>query len=208
MSGRFLLGIDCCGAETTLALGVLDGGALTSVRTSELAARTAGSLLTGALETLLAGRPPSELRAIVVVCGPGSFTGIRVGLSAAKGLAEAAGVPVVALSRLEVLSRTGDSDYAALYAARGHIYLRETVTGTEQLLPADEAASQTAGRSVAACEQRTLALLPFAQRISEPNATDALRLALPRVLAEDWEDTAALDGLYLWRAEQMLRALP
>ena len=45
-----------------------------------------------------------ELAAVVVVHGPGSFTGVRVGLSAAKGLCEAGGVPLIAVSRLALLA--------------------------------------------------------------------------------------------------------
>ncbi len=51
-----------------------------------------------------AGATVRELACIVAVNGPGSFTGVRLGLSAVKGLAEPAGTPVVALSRLEVLA--------------------------------------------------------------------------------------------------------
>lgn len=45
-----------------------------------------------------------ELDLLAVVHGPGSFTGLRVGLATAKGLATAAGIPVVGLSTLEVLA--------------------------------------------------------------------------------------------------------
>ena len=46
----------------------------------------------------------NELAAVVVVHGPGSFTGVRVGVSAAKGLSEAGGVPLIAVSRLALLA--------------------------------------------------------------------------------------------------------
>jgi tRNA threonylcarbamoyladenosine biosynthesis protein TsaB len=52
----------------------------------------------------LAGWSPADLDAVAAVSGPGSFTGIRIGVSTAKGIAEAIGKPVVALNTLEVLA--------------------------------------------------------------------------------------------------------
>ena len=49
---------------------------------------------------------------------------MRVGLSAAKGLAEGAGIPVVAVSRLEVLARKAGVLSAALDAHRHEVFLR------------------------------------------------------------------------------------
>lgn len=50
------------------------------------------------------GCQPADLQGIAVTIGPGSFTGLRIGLAAAKGMALAAGIPVVAISTLEVLA--------------------------------------------------------------------------------------------------------
>jgi tRNA threonylcarbamoyladenosine biosynthesis protein TsaB len=59
-----------------------------------------------ALDRLLqvSGVGVEEIRALAVAKGPGSFTGLRVGLSAAKGICEGLGVPMVALSSLEALA--------------------------------------------------------------------------------------------------------
>jgi tRNA threonylcarbamoyladenosine biosynthesis protein TsaB len=57
--------------------------------------------------------------------GPGSFTGVRVGLTAAKGLAEAMNRPVAAVSNLRALAFFGNSDRRAviLDARRGDVYV-------------------------------------------------------------------------------------
>jgi tRNA threonylcarbamoyladenosine biosynthesis protein TsaB len=56
--------------------------------------------------------------------GPGSFTGVRVGLAAVKGFGEALGKPVIAVSNLEALAASGSKPLRAaiLDARRGDIY--------------------------------------------------------------------------------------
>lgn len=52
-----------------------------------------------------AGNTPEDIEGIIVSTGPGSFTGLRVGLAAAKGMAQALEVPVVGVSSLAALAR-------------------------------------------------------------------------------------------------------
>lgn len=52
----------------------------------------------------LAGWTPGDIDVIAAVAGPGSFTGVRIGVSTAKGMAEALGKPVVAVNTLDVLA--------------------------------------------------------------------------------------------------------
>lgn len=78
------------------------------------------------IERLLArlGWRPEDVDCFAAAAGPGSFTGVRVGLAAVKGLAEAAGRPVVAVSNLRAIASFGGEPLrAALADARkGEIY--------------------------------------------------------------------------------------
>src|SRR5579872_5636411 len=66
-----------------------------------------------------------EIEAFIVVSGPGSFTGLRVGLAAIKGLAEVLHKPIVPVSLLEVLALASHQQgtvAAVLDAGRGDVY--------------------------------------------------------------------------------------
>src|SRR5690606_11982336 len=51
-----------------------------------------------------AGIKPDELSAVAVSSGPGSFTGLRIGMSAAKGFAFGAGLPIIAVPTFDALA--------------------------------------------------------------------------------------------------------
>ena len=67
---------------------------------------------------------PQELDKIFAVNGPGSFTGIRVGLTVAKMMSWALNIPVVPLSSLEVIASTptSENNIALIDARRGFVY--------------------------------------------------------------------------------------
>lgn len=76
-----------------------------------------------------AGLDYGGIDVIAVNCGPGSFTGIRAGVAAARGLALASGRPLVAVNSLEVLAaalgpQAAGTIVAALDARRGQVYLQ------------------------------------------------------------------------------------
>lgn len=67
------------------------------------------------------GHSIHELDGVVVLRGPGSFTGLRIGLATALGLHQATGVPAVAIGTLEVLAEVVETDsvVAVVDALRG-----------------------------------------------------------------------------------------
>jgi tRNA threonylcarbamoyladenosine biosynthesis protein TsaB len=208
-----LLAIDTCGPSGSVALGRIPGRDLEILGQTELAGRTYSATLISSVAGLLqsAGLELSNLDGIVVVNGPGSFTGARVGVSAAKGLAQGAEIPVVAISRLEVLSRKSGVPSAALDAHRGEVFLRLERTGAPpvELLagPEELAAVRPVPTRVAVCDESAATLLariwPQTQLVitSAPLASDALRPGEARLIAGAAVDLALLDGHYLRRSD-------
>src|SRR5271157_6041406 len=116
MTSNLLLAIDTCGPSGSVALGRLSGQFVEILGQIELAGRSYSATLVAAVEELLVrgGVTLREVGAIVAVNGPGSFTGVRVGLSAVKGLAEGAQIRVLAVSRLEVFAAASGVPSVAL----------------------------------------------------------------------------------------------
>jgi tRNA threonylcarbamoyladenosine biosynthesis protein TsaB len=83
-------------------------------------------VLFGEIESMLARNSLrlSDIDAYVSASGPGTFTGVRVGLTAVKGLAEAMSRPVVAVSNLRAMAYFGTCELRAPWidARRGEIY--------------------------------------------------------------------------------------
>ena len=202
-----LLLIDTCGSTGSLALAE-DGRVLQQVL---LPARSASAQLVGALraELLAIGWPVRSLSAIAVVNGPGSFTGLRVGLSAAKGVCETAGLPLVTVSRLAVLLAAGapfEKAIAALDAGRGEFYVRSSDGPEEQLLARADLAALAEAHFLLVAEEDVLAsLLDLQPKLLPLCAADALAPALAK-LQEGADDVAAADANYVRLARTLYAA--
>lgn len=80
-----------------------------------------------------AGATPADLDALVVGTGPGSFTGTRIGLATARGLALALDLPAAGVSTLDALAAAADDAYPVLDARRREVF----VPGPRALAPDD-----------------------------------------------------------------------
>lgn len=117
-------------AQGALSVAVHDdGGALASA--FELRTRGHAEELMPAIETVLAEAALgfSDLDALAVTIGPGTFTGLRVGLAAARGLALARGLPLVGVTTLEAIAASvvaSDDEVivASFDAKRGEVYVQ------------------------------------------------------------------------------------
>jgi tRNA threonylcarbamoyl adenosine modification protein YeaZ len=132
-----LLALDTATPACTAALFSAEGALLDAV--DEVMTRGHAERLMPLLERLLAGRRPD---AILVGCGPGSFTGLRVGIAAAHGLAIGWDVPVHGMSTVALLAAgANDGEAVAVALAGGHGELFVQQFRTSPLMPTAEVAS-------------------------------------------------------------------
>ncbi|MFI4964443.1 MAG: tRNA (adenosine(37)-N6)-threonylcarbamoyltransferase complex dimerization subunit type 1 TsaB [Caulobacterales bacterium] len=141
-----ILGLDTCLSACSVA--VLDGGrVLASAR--EVMARGHQERLAPMARTVMAeaGLAFDRLDRIAVTVGPGSFTGLRVGIAFAKGLALALDRPTVGVGTLEALAAEADGlVFPVIDARRGQLYLQAFEDGRALMAPDALGAEAAAGR--------------------------------------------------------------
>ncbi|WP_419803778.1 tRNA (adenosine(37)-N6)-threonylcarbamoyltransferase complex dimerization subunit type 1 TsaB [Terriglobus sp.] len=219
--------IDTCGQTGYVAVVAVESSAAEAVSERRLGVRATQEELLPAIEAVLeeARTRLADLTAVVVVSGPGSFTGVRIGLAAAKGLCEAENVSLVTLSRLAVLAAavSGVPVWAWLQAGRGEVYMTQfegsdslgaAATATEETPEARvsslHAALEAAGQdAVAVCEEALQSAAPSVVFVETLEFEAALRAAAAEAVREcRWSDVALSDAMYLRvpDAELALRA--
>ena len=129
---RTLLALDTSTPRAALTLIVRADGARQRVQVArpDPSARHGRALIPAIRERLASeGLGLADLDGIVVGLGPGSYTGLRIGVTAAKTLAYALGVPLAGVDSLEIVARNAPSD--ALFvsaigdAQRGDLYVAD-----------------------------------------------------------------------------------
>ncbi len=206
---RLLLGIDTSGSEGSLAIGRMDSaGGVTLLQQILLMGRHYADDVVPQLKVLFAqaGVNLQDFSAIVVVNGPGSFTGLRAGIASAKALAEVGNLPLLAISRLTLLAGAGlpslqhNVSIPVLDAGREAYYMR-LPSGNESVASHAELTEAAGSTPVRACEEKVKVQLAdmHVEFIPPPVAFDAILLAAPRILTGSFDDVATLDANYVRR---------
>jgi tRNA threonylcarbamoyl adenosine modification protein YeaZ len=176
-----LLAFDTSTAACTAAL--FDGSGDCIARKDEMIGRGHAERLVPMIAELLEGRIPNS---ILVGVGPGSFTGIRVGIAAAHGLGIGWGAKLAGMSSLALLAASSatDADVAAvMLGGHGELFVQQfdmalqPSTALLNLRPTDAAAAISSRRVVGPGASVLVEARGWGETVEAwPNAVDALRL--------------------------------
>jgi tRNA threonylcarbamoyl adenosine modification protein YeaZ len=174
-----ILAFDTSTAACTAAL--FDGSGACVARKDELIGRGHSERLVPMIAELLDGRPADR---ILVGVGPGSFTGIRVGIAAAHGLAIGWGAELAGMSSLALLAAGVQAKELAVAIVGGHgeLFVQQFASGEptselRNLAPGTAAAETPAELVVGSGAAQLVEARGWGEaREAWPSASDALRL--------------------------------
>ncbi|WP_374569624.1 tRNA (adenosine(37)-N6)-threonylcarbamoyltransferase complex dimerization subunit type 1 TsaB [Phenylobacterium sp. J426] len=172
-----VLGLDTC--LNACSVAVLDGERVLAHR-AEAMARGHQERLAPMVQAAMAdaGLAFDRLARIGATVGPGSFTGLRVGVAFAKGLGSALGVPAAPVGVLEALAAEAEGLVAAAVdARRDQVYLQVFDGGHALMAPDVLPISTAAARLVELAQGRPLTLVGSGAALLSDVAPHARRLA-------------------------------
>lgn len=212
-----LLAVDTSGRQGGISLARGDDEHFATIESASIQGGTfSAELIPQISETLSKhGFSPASLEGLAAVTGPGSFTGLRVGLTAVKGLAEVLKLPIAAVTSLEVLMAAGaetlravsqvERMMAVLDAGRDEVYAAVQSAGKyEEMLLSASAAAELANSKILeiiVADSKLASRLPGAQVVEYRSSEIAARLGLKKLLAGDTIDVLALDANYIRKSE-------
>jgi tRNA threonylcarbamoyladenosine biosynthesis protein TsaB len=222
-----ILAIDTSGQSGGITLAQADAGSFRVVESAAIAGGTFSAQLIPTLAALLKkhGYGVKDLEGFAAASGPGSFTGLRVGLSAIKGLAETLHKPIATVSVLEALGsmagRRGKIA-AAINAGRKEVFLGvyqrngdsageksdALIKQREELLTQQDflATLATERPAVIITSDAALAELAAASHsavvvVTPPGSEMIARIGAGKLLAGETVSVEALDANYLRRSD-------
>lgn len=219
-----ILGIETATEQVGVAIGGHEG-VLASAHSAK--GRRHAENLTPAIEFICAQAEIelAEIGLVAVDVGPGLFTGLRVGVAAAKAIAFALRVPMIGVSSLDLLAFpvrfTSRMIVAAVDARRGelyHAFYRQVPGGVQRLSGPRLGSPDDLAAELLAASTEVLLVGDGARRYHEvfeglarvehaevgnsfPSASSLVQLAHPRALREEFGPPESIEPLYLRRPD-------
>lgn len=216
-----ILGVDTSGKNGSIALVEFSEHTANTREIVPLEGGTFSAQLVPQISELLTRqrRTKRDLDGFAIVSGPGSFTGLRVGLAAIKGLAEVLQKPIATVSLLEAIANVSGKKgqvVAALDAGRGEMYVAQCDVSTcrvsvqmQQLVSPGEFAASVDGRLVITPDTKLSDLarsqeLP-ATLVEYPRADVVARIGYEKIEAGDVVSVESLDANYIRRSDAEIK---
>jgi len=216
-----ILAVDTSGKDGSIALVQFNGENAHTVDVAPLEGGTFSAQLVPQISVMLAKHNLSknDVDAFAIVSGPGSFTGLRVGLAVIKALAEILQKPIAAVSTLEALVRSPGINFpcsnrviAGLDAGRGEIYSgtfdrsgNQAVAIDQKLVTVDEFKANAAGQQVVTSDTKLFERLSEAKLkvalVPRPSADAIARLGFEKIKAGEIVTPETLDASYIRRTD-------
>jgi tRNA threonylcarbamoyladenosine biosynthesis protein TsaB len=224
-----LLAVDTSGKQGSIALARCGAGencARAEIEVVEVIPLTGGTFSAQLVPQIAAllekhGHSKSDLGGFAVASGPGSFTGLRVGLAAIKALAEVLHKPIAAVSLLEAVASSGAAGgrvLAALDAGRGDVYAGDYELGptvqmrSERLLSREEFVAEAAGKAVVTPDATLAEIVRAAgipvERIEYPNSGVIARLGWEHLQRGETASPEELEANYIRHSDAEIFAKP
>ena len=222
-----ILAIDTSGRHGSVALCRGDAESFEALQLVGLEGGTYSARLMPTIASMLEQNhiDKKDIDGFVVVSGPGSFTGLRVGLATAKGLCEVLRKPLATVSMLEavVIARGSarQNATAVLDAGRGEVYVGEYEVAANDARLVRERIAKLAEFAAEAKNPTGELLTPDASvadqllaagikiRLVDPVHADEIgRIGLRKLLAGDVADIASVDVNYIRRSDAEIFSAP
>jgi tRNA threonylcarbamoyladenosine biosynthesis protein TsaB len=223
-----VLAVDTSGRKGSVALCRGDAGSFEVVQLTPLEGGTYSAQLMPTISSLLQqkGFGKKDVDGFVVVSGPGSFTGLRVGLATVKGLCEILRKPLATVSMLEAVAVTygaaGETVVTAvLDAGRSEVYVGEYRLGSgsaglerEYIVKMAEFATEASriGGELLTPDASVAGFLQSAnvrvRQVARVQADGIGRIGLRKLLAGDVADAARVDVNYIRRSDAEIFSAP
>lgn len=212
-----ILAIDTSGPAGSIALARCEGADCSILETHPLEGGNFSAQLVPEIVTLLGKQriDKKNIGGFAVASGPGSFTGLRVGLAAIKGLAEILEKPIAAVSLLEAVACEAGVQggvVAVLDAGRQQAFVGDYVISgdsadcrEESLLLWEELAAYAAGRTLITPDRKMSEFLRVdgtaCLDLARPRADRIARLGWRKLQAELTSNVAELEANYIRRTD-------